>query len=246
MMPSLLKYFTIVGGLLFAGLIGVNALLEPGGPGLSRVKDTPKVTIRHDPRASLVERLRAEEAAQAAAKQAAEKAQPRMAASAPGVKPEPAAKPLVQAAAPQAPVQTAPAPPPVQIAAAPQPQSEPAPQPIVQAAAQPAPPVTRPAPPAAEPTPVSAPASLNHSATDDDTTHSVRAAQEKKAERAEKARQKRIARERERERSRVRAVREASASRYQDQTYYGYAPRPSYGPFGYPNGGFGSAWGRAW
>ena len=33
LMPSLLKYFTIMGGILFAGLIGMNALMEQGGPG---------------------------------------------------------------------------------------------------------------------------------------------------------------------------------------------------------------------
>ena len=38
MMPSLLKYFTVVGGVLFAGLIGLNALLDPGGPGPTLVK----------------------------------------------------------------------------------------------------------------------------------------------------------------------------------------------------------------
>jgi hypothetical protein len=76
------------------------------------------------------------------------------------------------------------------------------------------------------------------------------AAQEKlakKAERAEKARKRRIARERERERApRTRTMQEASASHYQDQIYYGYAPRPTYGPFAYPSGGFGGGWGRAW
>src|SRR5215212_5764590 len=92
MMPSLLKYFTIVGGLLFAGLIGLNAVLEPGGPGPKLVNE-PKVAIRHDPRASLVERLRAEEAAQAAAKARAEQAVTVAQAAAP--------KQVMSAAAPQ-------------------------------------------------------------------------------------------------------------------------------------------------
>jgi len=55
LMPSLLKYFIGVGALLFVGLVGLNAVLEPGGPGLSIVQDSPKAKlVRHDPRASLV------------------------------------------------------------------------------------------------------------------------------------------------------------------------------------------------
>src|SRR5947199_4685329 len=72
LMPSLLKYFTVVGGILFAGLIGMNALMEQGGPGPRLVKDMPKVVVQVDPHASKVERLRAQEAAL----QAAEKANP--------------------------------------------------------------------------------------------------------------------------------------------------------------------------
>ena len=67
LMPSLLKYFLTVGAMLFVGLIGLNAVMEPGGPGPRIVQDTPKSKlVRHDPRASLVERLREEEAAQKA------------------------------------------------------------------------------------------------------------------------------------------------------------------------------------
>ncbi len=66
-MPSLFKYFTIVGGVLLGLLMLANSILEPGGLGPSMVKATPKVIVKHDPRASLVERLRAEEAAQKAA-----------------------------------------------------------------------------------------------------------------------------------------------------------------------------------
>ena len=76
LMPSLLKYFTIVGGILFAGLIGLNAMLEPGGPGPRLVKDTPKVVVQIDPHASKVERLRAEEAALKAAEKANPSARP--------------------------------------------------------------------------------------------------------------------------------------------------------------------------
>src|SRR3954471_15624829 len=67
LMPSLIKYFLTVGALLFVGLVGLNAVLEPGGPGPRIVQDAPKAKlVRHDPRASLVERLREEEAAQKA------------------------------------------------------------------------------------------------------------------------------------------------------------------------------------
>jgi len=76
LMPSLLKYFTIVGGILFAGLIGLSALIEPGGPGPRLVKDIPKVVVQVDPHASKVERLRAEEAALKAAEKANPQAHP--------------------------------------------------------------------------------------------------------------------------------------------------------------------------
>ncbi len=65
MMPSLFKYFTIVGGGLLAMLIAISAVTESGGPGPSLVNAAaPKAAaIKHDPQASRVERLRAEEAA---------------------------------------------------------------------------------------------------------------------------------------------------------------------------------------
>ena len=65
MMPSLFKYFTIVGGGLLAMLIAISAVTERGSPEPSLVNAAaPKAaTIRHDPQASRVERLRAEEAA---------------------------------------------------------------------------------------------------------------------------------------------------------------------------------------
>ena len=64
-MPSLFKYFTIVGGGLLGLLIALNAVMQPGGPGPSLVNvAAPKpVVVKHDPQASRVERLRAEEAA---------------------------------------------------------------------------------------------------------------------------------------------------------------------------------------
>ncbi len=65
MMPSLFRYFTIVGGGLLAMLIAISAVTQPGGPGPSLVNAAAPqaAVIRHDPQASRVERLRAEEAA---------------------------------------------------------------------------------------------------------------------------------------------------------------------------------------
>ena len=65
MMPSLFRYFTIVGGGLLAMLMAINAVTETGGPGPRLVNTAaPKaVVVSHDPQASRVERLRAEEAA---------------------------------------------------------------------------------------------------------------------------------------------------------------------------------------
>ena len=191
LMPSLFKYFAVVGGILFASLIGLNALLEPGGPGPKLVRDTTKVVVRVDPHASKVERLRAEEAALKAAEKA-----------------NPAAQPVIVTE----PLRLPP----------------PDPLPVTQAAAQPA--------------QVSVPVALTNAPTEDEAATAVRAAQEKIA--AEKARKKRLARER----ARTRAMQEASAaSRHQDQIYYGYAPRPAYGPFGHGPGGYGGGgWGRRW
>ena len=64
-MPSLFKYFTIVGGGLLGLLIALDTVMQPGGPGPSFVNvAAPKVVlVKHDPQASRVERLRAEEAA---------------------------------------------------------------------------------------------------------------------------------------------------------------------------------------
>jgi hypothetical protein len=205
LMPSLFKYFTVVGAVLVIGLIGLNAVLEPGGPGPSVVKPQPTKarSIRHDPGASLVERLRAEEAAR--------KAAVKDGANAPTPQP-------VTVAAPTAPAPVAPAQP-VQL--------------VTQAAAQPAPAA------AAEPA-QAAPPALIGVPTQDEAAQAVRHAQEKIA--AEKARKKRIARER----ARTKAIEEASAARQQDQIYYGYAPRPTYGPFGQGGLQAGGGWNRGW
>jgi hypothetical protein len=64
LMPSLTKYFATLGSLLTLGLIGLSAVMQPGGPGPQIVKERPKpVIVKHDPNASLVERLRDDEAA---------------------------------------------------------------------------------------------------------------------------------------------------------------------------------------
>jgi hypothetical protein len=196
MMPSLLKYFTIVGGLLFAGLLGLNAFLDPGGPGPKLVAEAPKPALRFDPRASKVERLRAEEAAQKAA--------------ANGTPPAPVA-----------------------VLEQPLPAVQPAPEPapVVSASVQPS-----------EPARTVAPAALTTAADEAEAERAAARATREKAK-AEKARKQRVARER----ARTRAMQEASASRMQDQIYYGYAPRPSYGPFAQGGGwGGGGGWGRTW
>src|ERR1043165_193132 len=76
LMPRPLKYFTIVGGILFAGLIGLNAFMDPGGPGPKLVRDSQKIVVQVDPHASKVERVRAQEAALKAAEKANPAAHP--------------------------------------------------------------------------------------------------------------------------------------------------------------------------
>jgi len=93
LMPSLLKYFTIVGGILFAGLIGMNAVMEPGGPGPRLVNNAPKVVVQIDPQASKVERLRAEEAALKAAERANPAAHPIVVTEPLRIPPEPVTEP---------------------------------------------------------------------------------------------------------------------------------------------------------
>ena len=232
-MPSLFKYFVTVGAILFVGLVGLNAVMEKGGPGPRIVQDTPKAKlVRHDPRASLVERLREEEAAQKAAGKA-------------------------EASAVQQPVITIstapPAPAPKQVpAAAAQPA---APQVAVTAQPQAAKLVTLPVAPAqvqaTEPAVQeqrSAPAALTGLPTEEET-RAARVTQEKAA--AEKARKKRVARDR------ARAREDAAAARQQDQIYYAqrpayaYAPppRPAFGPFSQAQNGWfggGGGWGRGW
>lgn len=116
LMPSLLKYFAIVGGILFAGLVGLNAMLEPGGPGPRLVKNGPnKIVVQVDPHASKVERLRAEEAALKLAEKANPRAHPVVVTEPLRLPPlplePPAPEPVLQAAvkpAPAAPAQSTP------------------------------------------------------------------------------------------------------------------------------------------
>ncbi|TMJ02537.1 MAG: hypothetical protein E6G97_11945 [Alphaproteobacteria bacterium] len=95
LMPSLLKYFTLVGGILFAGLVGLNAVMDTGGPGPRLVKDT-KVVVQVDPQASKVERLRAQEAALRAAEKANPEAHPVIVTEPLRLPPEPAPQPAEQ------------------------------------------------------------------------------------------------------------------------------------------------------
>jgi hypothetical protein len=244
LMPSLLKYFTIVGAMLLVGLISLNAVMDPGGPGPSLVKEQRKASpVRHDPQASMVERLRAEEAAQKEAEKIPASSTP---------VPLPVSRPAAAAAS----VQPAPLP------AAPTNAAQPVPRtaaPVTQAAV--APPVqvavTPPVEPAPEPSTTST-ASLIGEPTADEL-RATRVAQEKAAaEKAEKARKKRLAKER----ARTRTHDDANAARQQDQYYYGqrvpppppgyaYAPRQTFGPFtqaqnGWGSGGWNGGWGRGW
>jgi len=177
-MPSLFKYFTIVGAVLLGLLMLTNFVLEPGGPEPRVVKATPKMIVKHEPGASLVERLRTEEAAQEAA---AKRETP--------APPVPVADlvPVTQRAEPMAP-------------------------PAAQAQA--------------EPVQVSAPAAVTTAtSTEDAAARAVRLARKIKAERVRKQRL-----------ARARAL-EQAASRRPDERYYGFAPQPTYGPFG--------GWGQA-
>src|SRR5947209_11407404 len=107
-MPSLLKYYAIVGGILFAGLIGLNAMLDPGGPGPRLVNDTPKVVVQIDPQASKVERLRAQEAALKAAEKANPAAHPVVVTEPLRLPPQPAPEPTTPPKAQAAPQPAAP------------------------------------------------------------------------------------------------------------------------------------------
>jgi hypothetical protein len=183
LMPSLTKYFATLGSLLTLGLIGLSAVMQPGGPGPQIIREAPKaVIVKHDPNASLVERMRDDEAARKA-------------------------------------------PPKAETPAAIQPATQPQPIASVAATVVPA--------SAAEPAlQDSAPAALAGTQPQEDAAAVERLAKEKLA--AEKAHKKRLARAR----AKAKIQQEAALSRMQDQTYYSYAQRPAFGPFGQGGGGW--------
>jgi hypothetical protein len=229
-MPSLFKYFAFVGAALLGLLSLTNFLLDPstGASAISQqVPAKPTVTVRHDPRASRIERWRNEQAALKASEPTATTAKP----APQTVQPQPvsatasaAAKPAPAVSEPVQPV----AQPAVAQVAAPQ-----APTPVAAASA---------ATPAADAPPVMA-------STDD----ALRAEKRKAA--AAKAKKARLARERARIEQAQAAQpatggqfyggwQQRNASNQQDQYYYGqrvqpqqrqtynaYAPRQGFGPF---------------
>ena len=83
-MPSLFRYFVVVGSMLLGLLWLVDYLVGPA-PTPVAAATSPKIVIQHDPRASLIERLRDEEAARRAAERG---------------EPAPVAPAIVEAAAP--------------------------------------------------------------------------------------------------------------------------------------------------
>jgi len=180
-MPSLFKYFAFVGAILLGLLVLANSVLEPDGPRRSVEKAPPKmkVIVKHDPGASLVERLRVEEAAQKAADRGETRAAPVTGAD--------------------------------QVAAVTQ-----SPERVTALAAQ----TLGEAAQASEPV-----AATTATPPEDAAARAERLARKKT--KAERARKQRLAR--------ARALEQATR-RQQDQLY-GYAPRPTYGPFG--------GWGQA-
>lgn len=74
-MPSLFRYFAVVGSALLGLLLFVNYMAGPA-PAPAAVAVTPKIVVQHDSRASLIERWRDEEAA----RRAAERGEPAVAA----------------------------------------------------------------------------------------------------------------------------------------------------------------------
>ena len=85
-MPSLFRYFVVVGALLTGLLLLANHLLAPDGAPAkpTAAAATPQIAVQYDPRASKIERWRIEEAARKAAERG-EPTVPEMAAA----KPEP-------------------------------------------------------------------------------------------------------------------------------------------------------------
>jgi hypothetical protein len=241
-MPSLFKYFALVGSLLLGLLFLVNHLAGPQATdGRQAAAPAPKVAVQHDPRASAVERWRNELAAMRGAEQAQsadnastvvksapEPAKPTSTALK-TPEPKPTAQPVQTVAAPVQPTTAAPATPTVLSAAA--------------------------SLPVATETTATIPASAvaaQPAAHDDEAAAKVVVKKTKTANR--KAAKAKLARERAAARvanAGYGQARERYTSNYQDQYYYGqraaslypqapgyaYAPRQNYGPFG---------WGRGW
>ena len=209
-MPSLFKYFAVVGSLLLGALFLVNHLVGPQATGSKQAAaPAPKVAVQHDPRASAVERWRNEIAAMRAAEQAQTtdnastvvKSAPEPAKPVPTALKAPEQKPTAQ---------------PVQTVAAPVQAAVPAPVAPAVLSAQAALPVaaettaTIPAPPAA----------AQPAAHDDETAAKVTAKKTKVAK--NKAAKARLARERAAARmASAGAARERNMSNYQDLYYYG-------------------------
>lgn len=222
-MPSLFKYFAVVGSALLGLLLGINYLLDPGGPPRPEVSAPPKIVVQHDPRASWMERWRNEQAALKAAEQA------RIAPAEPVTIAAKGTQEALQAAAP--------------LAASSPPAAEPQVS-AVEAAPEPAPTESRAAALSAE---------TDTHADQAARLAEVKAKKAAKAARkARLAREReRALAARAAEDPFYAAARQRAASSQQDQYYYGqrsafaqpqsvfgYAPRPNYGPFG----GFGRGW----
>lgn len=71
-MPSLFRYFVVVGSALLGLLLLVHHIAGPAPAPTAQTEPVAKRVVQHDPRASLIERLRDEEAA----RQAAERGEP--------------------------------------------------------------------------------------------------------------------------------------------------------------------------
>jgi len=211
-MPSLMKYFAFVGAALLALISLANFLLEPStGATVVAASAKPAPVVRHDPGASKIERWRNEQAALKAAEQSQTAENASLAAKS---TPEPLRPALTEPAA-------------VQPAAAQAQPPAPQPQTVLTDIV------------AAEPDPAAEQAE----------------AARLKAERtkAAKAKKARLARARLKAQQAARdsgqffsGWQQRSASNQQDAYYYGqrmphqqrqagyaYAPRPSYGPFGW-------------
>jgi hypothetical protein len=244
-MPSLFKYFAFVGAALLGLLTLTNFLLDPstGATVVSQQapQAKPTATVQHDPRASKIERWRNEQAALRSTEPATTTAAKSVSQASAQPQPTPAvltvpaqSAPAQAAAAPTAAIQSS-----ATQAAVTQPAATPVALPV--------------AAPVLQTTDASA---IVASDTEDAAAEAARLKAEKaKAAQARKA--AKLARDRARAEQQARstgqfyaAPQQRSASNQQDAYYYGqrapqqhqsynaYAPRPSYGPFGWGNQGW--------